>query len=72
METDAFVIELSDGREVELRQCWDISETDSYSSVEIWDCENNSLLKSYRGSLPNFDDEDFDMDKFIEEVEKEL
>ena len=72
MENDAIVIELNDGREVELVERWEITNDDSYSIVEVIDCENNSRLCSYRGVLPDMDDEDFDVNELINKVEEEL
>lgn len=72
MDGNEFVLVLSDGTEVELVDAWDITDDDSYSVVEIWDCETNHVIGSYRGTLPDTEDEDFDCDKLIEKVEQVL
>lgn len=72
MEEDAIVLELSNGQEVEVCERWEITDTDSYPIVEIIDCETNHVLKSFRGSLPDIDDPDFNSGKFLDEIEKIL
>lgn len=71
---DAICLELSDGTEVEVSEAWEIDDetNDSYSIVEIFNTENNRWLASYRGSLPDIDDEDFDCGKFIKKIEAEI
>ena len=70
--SNEYVIELSDGTEVELVEKWEITDDDSYPIVEFIDCETNEVIGSYRGNLPDIDDEDFDMDKLIKKVEDNL
>ena len=72
MEEDAIVLELSNGQEVEVREVWTITDDDSFSEIEIVDCETNHVLKSFRDSLPDIDDPDFNSGKFLDEVEKIL
>lgn len=64
------VITLNDGTEVELNEVWNCCDgaKDCGSQVEVYDTETNDLLATYDGSLPDFEDEDFDMDAFIDEV----
>ena len=68
------VIELSDGSEVRLHEvwncCYDIH--DSGSEIEVYDNEDNSFMGSFLGILPDTDDEDFDMNDFVECVEANL
>lgn len=72
MEEESLVLALSDGSEVELVEAWTIDDEsgDSYPEVEIYDCETNHLLGSYRGTLPDIDDDDFSSEDLIELVER--
>lgn len=70
--SNEYVIELSDGTEVELAEKWEFTDDDSYPIVEVIDCETNEVIGSYRGNLPDIDVEDFDMDKLIKKVEDNL
>lgn len=66
------VIELSNGQEVELNETWVVDDYDSYPEVDIWDCETNRQISSFIGSLPDIEDEDFDMNKFVKFVEEAI
>lgn len=72
MEEKSIVLELTNGQEVELSEVWDITDNDSYSEVIITDCETNHVIGSYRGTLPDTEDEDFNTDDLIARVEREL
>lgn len=69
-----FVIELSNGQEVELNAVQDFCNgtQDSASIVEVIDCETNSVLARIKGTLPDTEDEDFDMDSYIKFIENEI
>lgn len=71
MEEDSIVLALSDGTEVELIETWVIDDEthDSYPEIDIVDCETEEVLGSYRGTLPDTEDEDFDCVVLIEKVE---
>ena len=69
---DAFVIDLGDGTEVKLVEKWEITDVDSYPIVEVIDCETNEVIGSYFRTLPDIEDDDFDMDKLIKEVRDNL
>lgn len=64
------VIELNDGREVELKECWNCCDgvNDCGSYIDVYDTETNEVIASYHGTLPDIEDEDFDMDKWVDEV----
>ena len=68
------VIELSDGSEVRLHEVWNCCDGihDSGSMIEVYNNEDDSFMDSFLGSLPDADDEDFDMDYFIKWVEANL
>ena len=68
------VIELSDGSEVRLHEVWNCCDDihDSGSMIEVYNNEDDSFMDSFLGSLPDTDDEDFDMDYFIKWVEANL
>ena len=68
MDEKDLVIELSDGRVVCLHEIWVIDE-DSYPMVEVYDLETDELLGEYNGTIPDTEDEDFNMEKFTELVE---
>ena len=74
MEDNGFVLALPDGTEVELVENWAIDDktNDSYPEVEIIDCEANNVVGRYRGTLPDTEDEDFDLDKLLDVVENAL
>ena len=68
------VLQLSDGSEVRLHEvwncCYDIH--DSGSMIEVYNNEDDSFIGSFLGSLPDTNDEDFDMDYFVKWVEANL
>ena len=68
------VIELSDGSEVRLREVWNCCNGihDSGSMIEVYNNEDDSFIGSFLGSLPDTNDEDFDMDYFVKWVEANL
>ena len=68
------VIELSDGSEVRLHEVWNCCDGihDSGSMIEVYNNEDDSFIGSFLGSLPDADDEDFDMDYFVKWVEENL
>ena len=68
------VIELSDGSEVRLHEVWNCCDGihDSGSMIEVYNNEDDSFIGSFLGSLPDADDEDFDMNYFIKWVEANL
>lgn len=68
------VIELSDGSEVRLHEVWNCCDGihDSGSLIEVYNNDDDSFMGSFLGSLPDADDEDFDMDYFVEWVEANL
>ena len=68
MDEKDLVIELSDGRSVNLHEIWVIDE-DSYPMVEVHDLETDELLGEYKGSIPDTEDEDFDMEELADLVE---
>ena len=68
------VIELSDGSEVRLHEVWNCCDDihDSGSTIEVYDNKDDSFIGSFLGSLPDINDEDFDMDYFVKWVEVNL
>ena len=68
------VIKLSDGSEVRLHEVWNCCDGihDSGSMIEVYNNEDDSFIGSFLGSLPDADDEDFDMNYFIKLVEANL
>ena len=68
------VIELSDGSEVRLHEVWNCCDGihDSGSMIEVYNNEDDSFMGAFLGSLPDADDEDFDMDYFVKWVEANL
>lgn len=68
------VIELSDGSEVRLHEVWNCCYDiyDSGSTIEVYDNKDDSFMGSFLDSLPDTNDEDFDMDDFVEWVEANL
>lgn len=68
------VIELSDGSEVRLHEVWNCCDGihDSGSMIEVYNNEDDSFIGSFLGSLPDTNDEDFDMDYFVKWVEENL
>lgn len=68
------VIELSDGSEVRLHEVWNCCYDiyDSGSMIEVYNNEDDSFIGSFLGSLPDTNDEDFDMDYFVKWVEANL
>ena len=68
------VIELSDGSEVRLYEVWNCCDGihDSGSMIEVYNNEDDSFIGSFLGSLPDTNDEDFDMDYFVKWVEANL
>ena len=67
-------IELSDGSKVRLHEVWNYCNGihDSGSMIEVYNNEDDSFIGSFLGSLPDTNDEDFDMDYFIKWVEANL
>ena len=68
-------IELLDGTEVKLKEVWNCCDStkDSGSSIEVYDAKTNILLTTLEGkSLPDTDDEDYNEDYFVEEIEMAL
>ena len=67
-------IELSDDSKVRLHEVWNYCNGihDSGSEIEVYDNEDDSFMGSFLGSLPDTDDEDFDMNDFVECVEANL
>jgi len=68
----ALVVGLSNGNEVGLKESWEITDDDSYSIVEVYDCETNRHIGSFNGELPDITDEDFDMREYAEKLEERL
>ena len=68
------VIELSDGSEVRLHEVWNCCDGihDSGSMIEVYNNEDDSFMGAFSDSLPDADDEDFDMDCFVEWLEANL
>ena len=68
------VIELSDGSEVRLHEVWNCCDGihDSGSMIEVYNNEDDSFMDSFLGSLPDTNDEDFDMNYFVKWVEANL
>ena len=68
------VIELSDGSEVRLHEVWNCCDDihDSGSMIEVYNNEDDSFMGAFLDSLPDADDEDFDMDYFVKWVEENL
>ena len=68
------VIKLSDGSEVRLHEVWNCCDGihDSGSMIEVYNNEDDSFMDSFLGSLPDADDEDFDMDYLVKWVEANL
>lgn len=62
--------ELSDGRAVTVKSAWDCDK--SVSLIDVYDADEGILLAEYAGEMPDFDDEDFDLGKFVREVEEEI
>lgn len=60
---------LSDGQEVVIKGAYDCNT--SCSLVDVYDT-NGVLLAEFVGYLPDFDNEDFDEEKFIRKVEEEI
>ena len=67
-------IELSDGSKVRLHEVWNYCNGihDSGSEIEVYDNEDDSFMGSFLGSLPDTNDDDFDMDYFVKWVEANL
>ena len=68
------VIELSDGSEVRLHEVWNCCDGihDSGSMIEVYNNKDDSFIGSFLGSLPDTNDEDFNMDYFVKWVEANL
>jgi hypothetical protein len=62
--------ELSNGRAVTVKSAWDCDK--SVSLIDVYDADEGTLLAEYAGEIPDFDDEDFNLDKFVREVEEEI
>jgi hypothetical protein len=68
-------IELLDGTEVKLKEVWNCCDgtRECGSSIEVYDAKTNILLTTLEGkSLPDTDDEDYNEDYFVEEIEMAL
>ena len=67
---EEMVIELNNGREVKLKQCWNCCDgiNDCGPCIHVYGTDTNKIIASYRGVLPDTEDEDFDMDKWIDKV----
>lgn len=72
MEKKNIVLELPNGDVVKLVDTWNIDTCDSYPEVEIYDNETGLLIGSYRGTLPDVDDEDFNIDALVAKVEESI
>lgn len=71
MEEKKLYLEVSDGRKVELIERWKITDVDSYSVVDVIDCETNELLGEFKGEVPDEDyGEDYDVAELIRKVEE--
>ena len=68
------VIKLSDDSEVRLHEVWNCCDGihDSGSLIEVYNNDDDSFMGAFLGSLPDTDDEDFDMDDFVEWLEANL
>lgn len=68
------IIELSNGSEVRLHEVWNCCNGiyNSGSAIEVYNNEDDSFMGTFSGSLPDTDDEDFDMDYFVEWLEGNL
>lgn len=62
--------ELSDGRAVTVKSAWDCDK--NVSLIDVYGTGEGTLLAEYAGEIPDFDDEDFNLDKFVREVEEEI
>lgn len=68
------VIELSNGSWVRLHEVWNCCDGihDSGSMIEVYNNEDDSFMGSLLGSLPDTNDEDFDIDYFVKWMESNL
>jgi len=71
-DNDSMVVELSNGDKVKLKEVWTITKDDSYSEIEVYDNETNLYMGSFRGSLPDDSDPDFDLGECAKELERTL
>ena len=64
------VLNLFDDFEVEVKDAYDCDT--NTPSICIYDCETNELLREVVGESipPSIDDEDFNMDAYIEHIDK--
>lgn len=69
MKEHEIFLELQNGQQIGLNSRWEITDTDSYPIVEICDCETNECIASFKGALPDIDDPDFDLDRFVQKIE---
>jgi hypothetical protein len=71
---DEMTITLTDGVKVTLRQFWSCGDNPWESPRNRIACTDNEgcLIDEWDGTLPDTDDEDFDLEKFTEEVEEKL
>lgn len=71
---EELTLSLSDGTEVALQETWDCADdcTDSHSSIVVIDRETEEILCEYNGNLPDFEDEDFDLDALVSKIEEEI
>ena len=67
---EEMVIELNNGREVKLKECRKCCNgvNDCGAYIDVFDTDTNEVIASYLGTLPDTEDEDFDMDKWIDKV----
>jgi hypothetical protein len=72
MEEKNIVLELPNGDVVKLVDTWKIDTCDSYSEIEIYDYETGLFIGSFRGTLPDVDDEDFNIDALVEKVKESI
>lgn len=65
-------VTLSDGSNVNLTETWECMDgcSDCHSEIVATDCETEKVLASWYGSLPDEEDEDFDLEEFSAEVER--
>lgn len=72
MEEKNIVLELPNGDVVKLVETWKIDTCDSYPEIEIFDYKTSQLVGACRGTLPDVDDEDFNIDALVAKVEESI
>jgi hypothetical protein len=60
---------LSNGEEVTVKGAYDCDK--STSLIDVYDSDN-ILIAEFNGTMPDFDDEDYDEEKFIKKIEEEI